>query len=118
MSITFWSDQDSEITTTYDCLCDGAVPSCYECKGTGKVHFTGKAHAVNLSNSNAWRLLPVMGLVQDYGGTVDQCDMPAVVLRLQQARRTCRVDDDGRVQALLTLFRAAVAGGWQQIHWG
>ena len=72
MSITFSFQNDDKVIHVYDCCCaqDGeAYTACWECKGSGKVEICSQANEVNLSNTNAYSLMKLVGLEPDYCGS-------------------------------------------------
>lgn len=102
MGITFYSPEAPQIVTaTYSCECvdfseNGEVQEdCFECGGEGEVHFYGTATEINVSNSNGFELLEVLGLPQDYYGQVRGSDELATVVRRITKILNSDIDDEG-----------------------
>ena len=116
MSITFWTNGDSTVVTTYDChQCDGrayeeymelgfhngeqyeydpdihANSACRECKGKGVIEFEDDEHSINLANSNAASWLKLVGVPFDYCGTIER----PVLLEWDDIREAMLEIDEG-----------------------
>lgn len=84
MSITFDFVGSPRTTITYSCdLCEGrGCPGCHE----GEISYSEGKYSLNVSNANAFALLPLMGLKPSHMGEVAVEDLPAVRRALLLAR--------------------------------
>jgi len=77
-------------------LCKGDDPNCRVCKGRGTVELADlvpDAPEMNLSNANAMAIMRLAGFPVDYGGGIDNRDIP------RHLRSITRVLNDARARA-------------------
>jgi len=75
-------------------VCDGTgkdkfydEAKCDYCEGKGKrLEFVSDAPEMNVSNSNGFKIIDMLGLEKDYSGHVDNKDLPAIMRRLLQLK--------------------------------
>jgi len=80
-----------------DCwVCDGRgkdkfydEAECDYCGGKGqRLEFVSNAPEMNVSNSNGFKIIDMLGLEQDYAGHVDNKDLPDIMRRLIQLKNS------------------------------
>lgn len=78
-----------------DCwVCDGTgkdkfydETDCDYCEGKGqRLEFVSDAPEMNVSNSNGFKIIDMLGLEKDYAGHVDNKDLPMLMRRLIQLK--------------------------------
>ena len=77
-------------------VCDGTgkdkyydEANCEYCKGKGKNYeFVSDAPEMNVSNSNGFKIIDMLGLEQDCAGHVDNKDLPDIMRRLIQLKNS------------------------------
>ena len=78
-----------------DCwVCDGTGKDkfydeavCDYCEGKGqRLEFVSDAPEMNVSNSNGFKIIDMLGLEKDYAGHVDNKDLPMLMRRLIQLK--------------------------------
>ncbi len=140
MSITFHVDDAPYEVITERCLCtqEGEKEpwvDCSSCKGSGKGDMRLPLYPEsNMANSNAFALMSLMNITQEYCGVVDVTDIPEVIRNLIFAINSPRTratiyeaehlvsgrDDDyvyDRCQDLLGVFRKAI-DVQRPVFWG
>lgn len=108
-------------------VCDGTgkdkyydEANCEYCKGKGKNYeFVSDAPEMNVSNSNGFKIIDMLGLEEDYSGHVDNKDLPAVMRRLLQLKnqpeKGTGIEHPGTVTNRNKLFRYKDQDGMDQI---
>jgi hypothetical protein len=79
-------------------VCDGTgkdkfydEAKCEYCEGKGKRdEFVSDAPEMNVSNSNAFKIIDMLGLEQDYAGSIENKDLPALMRKLIQLKNSDR----------------------------
>jgi|TARA_R110000782_G_C14811087_1_gene412766 hypothetical protein len=79
-------------------VCDGTgkdkfydEAKCDYCEGKGKRdEFVSDAPEMNVSNSNAFKIIDMLGLEQDYAGSIENKDLPALMRKLIQLKNSDR----------------------------
>lgn len=68
-------------TEVYECQCGGEWEDCFDCHGTGEVRFDLPAYdwSLNLTGTNAWALMRVVGIEPDHGGTLGGASLDAAI---------------------------------------
>ena len=77
-------------------VCDGTgkdkfydEAKCDYCGGKGdRLEFVSDAPEMNVSNSNAFKIIDMLGLEQDYSGHIDNKDLPALMRKLIQLKNS------------------------------
>jgi hypothetical protein len=123
MSMTFFFPEDETITRRETCTCEWEGKfneHCTACQGFGQIHFVLHKHEFNLSNTNAYRLLRLMGIEPDYCGNIAASD--AMLDRATNAVvQSIMANDWGmadRAQFLIRLLNAAKRKGVDAITYG
>ena len=107
MSITFRIDafdRPRELLDSFECICvdEGPVATCTECNGTGLVEFWGDPFDLNMSNSNAYRVMNDLHIDTESCGETTADNL---IRRLHYANRSGR--NIHRCYALMDLAREA-----------
>ena len=79
-------------------VCDGTGKDkyydeaiCDYCEGKGKrLEFVSDAPEMNVSNSNGFKIIDMLGLEKDYAGHVDHKDLPSIMKRLIMLKNSDR----------------------------
>ena len=79
-------------------VCDGTgkdkfydEAKCDHCEGRGqRLKFVSDAPEMNVSNSNGFKIIDMLGLEQDHSGHIDNKDLPAIMKRLIMLKNSDR----------------------------